>query len=125
MAAINALTGTETRIPQPAAVPTAAEASTRPARPAPAPEPLAPDPGQAAQQRADLDAALAKLGEALAKVRPEPYKVSIRKDQESGQVVILIKNAEGDVIKQYPPEKILNLHQSMDDLIGMIVDETP
>lgn len=124
MAAINALTSADPRIPQPAAVQTAAEPAPRPARPAPAPESRDPDPDAAARQRADLDAALAKLGEALAKVRPEPYKVAIRKDQESGQVVILIKNADGEVIKQYPPEKVLNLHRSMDDLIGMIVDET-
>ena len=124
MAAINALTGSETRIPTTAATPTPAAAPSRPARPEPAPEPPRRDPDASAKQRADLDAALARLGEALAKVRPQPYRVSIRKDEESGQVVILIKNTEGDVIKQYPPEKILNLHQSMDDLIGMIVDET-
>ena len=122
MAAINALTGIKTRIPTTAATPAAA--TSRPARPEPAPELPQRDPDAAAKQRADLDAALAKLGDALAKVRPQPYKVAIHEDQESGQLVILIKNAKGDVIKQYPPEKILNLHQSMDDLIGMIVDET-
>ena len=124
MAAINALTGSETRIPTNAATPTPAPAPSRPARAEPAPEPPRRDPDAAAKQRADLDAALAKLGDALAKVRPQPFKVAIREDQDSGDLVIEIKDADGNVIKQYPPEKILNLHQSMDDLIGMIVDET-
>lgn len=124
MAAINALTETETKAPPTAATKTAAATAPPAARPEPAPEPRPRDPDAAAKQRADLDAALAKLSDALAKVRPQPYKVAIRNDQESGEIVILIKDAAGDVVKQFPPEKILNLHRKMDDLIGMIVDET-
>ncbi|MFN2369863.1 MAG: flagellar protein FlaG [Candidatus Krumholzibacteriia bacterium] len=37
--------------------------------------------------------------------------------------MILIKDAQGEVIKQFPPEKILNLNQKMDDLVGIIIDE--
>ena len=92
---------------------------------APRAEPHAtPAPPAANERREELDAALAELGAKLAAVRPEPYSVSIKEDEESGHLVIRIKDAAGEVVKQFPPEKILNLHQKMDDLVGMIVDET-
>ncbi|MBE0566612.1 MAG: flagellar protein FlaG [Krumholzibacteria bacterium] len=109
-----------------AALPPAA-AGARAARepaPRPAPEPPAPaPPAQSAWSREELEAALDRLRESLARVRPEPYRVSFRTDEETNRTVILIKDAAGEVVKQFPPEKILNLHHKMDDLVGMIVDE--
>ncbi|HPF70502.1 MAG TPA: flagellar protein FlaG [Candidatus Krumholzibacteria bacterium] len=106
---------------------------TNPAAGAPAPQarnetaprphlepPPAPEPDQV---RKDLDEALAKLSQALEKVRPQPYRVAFEEDSSSGRMIIKIKNADGEVVKQYPPEKLLNLHQRMDDLVGMVVDE--
>ncbi len=82
--------------------------------------PRAPQP---AAVRQELDEALERLGSALSKVRPEPYTVGFETDEASGRTIIQIKNRNGEVIKQFPPEKLLNLHRRMDDLVGMIVDE--
>lgn len=99
-------------------------APARGAAPRAEPTAITPAPPAAVARREELDAALAELREKLAAVRPEPYRVSIKEDEESGELVIRIKDADGEVVKQFPPEKILNLHQKMDDLVGMIVDET-
>lgn len=118
MAEITTLQGAATRLP--------AASSSRVARgPAdrPEPDPQAPPPAESTWTSEELDAALARLSESLARVRPEPYRVSFRTDEDSQRTVILIKDAQGEVIKQFPPEKILNLHQKMDDLVGIIIDE--
>ncbi len=86
-----------------------------------APLPSPPDPVPVSREQ--MAAALAEVNEALAKVRPEPFRVSFSEEEGSGRMVITIKSAEGEVLKQYPPEKILNLLGKMDDLVGMIVDE--
>lgn len=119
MTEITALQGAATRLP--------AASSDRVARgPAERTEPAPQAPPPAAEPtwtREELDAALARLSESLARVRPEPYRVSFRTDEDTRTTVIQIKDADGEVVKQFPPEKILNLHQKMDDLVGMIIDE--
>jgi len=52
-----------------------------------------------------------------------PHQVSIHNDEETHQFVILIKDSDGKVVKQFPSEKVLNLHARLDDLSGMIIDE--
>ena len=64
------------------------------------------------------------LQEALTSSRPENWSVNIHEDTDSGSFVIEIKDAEGEVIKQFPPEKVLNLRRKLDDLAGVVVDET-
>lgn len=64
------------------------------------------------------------LQEALARSRPEDWHVGFREDADTGIFVIEIKDDEGRVIKQFPSEKILNLHLKLDDLAGVVVDET-
>ncbi len=64
-----------------------------------------------------------KLQERIDEASQEPHMVSITTDHKSNTSVIQIKDPEGRVIKQFPPEKVLNLHQRMDDLSGMVIDE--
>ena len=51
------------------------------------------------------------------------HTVSIRRDEETKRYIIEIKDPDGVVVKVFPPEKVLNLHQKLDDLSGMVIDE--
>ena len=65
----------------------------------------------------------AKLQEKINELSTDPYQVSISTDESTQASVIQIKDHHGEVIKQFPPEKVLNLHQKLDDLSGMVIDE--
>lgn len=73
--------------------------------------------------REELEQAVADLRSALAEVRPPEWSVAIHEDEATGKLVIEIKDAEGEVIKQLPPEKVLNLHRKLADLAGVVLDE--
>ncbi|MCP4293685.1 MAG: flagellar protein FlaG [bacterium] len=72
---------------------------------------------QEAEQVAD------KLQARINELSSDPHQVSIHNDEETKQYVIEIKDPEGKTVKQFPPEKVLNLHQKLDDLSGMVIDE--
>ncbi len=71
-----------------------------------------------------LKEAAQDLQDALAKSRPEEWHVAIHEDETTGTIVIEIKDADGEVIKQFPPENLLNLQRKMADLAGVVIDET-
>ena len=52
----------------------------------------------------------------------EGHRVSFRKDEETGTTVIEVRDPEGNLIRQFPPEKLLNLRRKQDDLSGMVID---
>lgn len=87
-----------------------------PAREAPAPVDHALDP-EVAQEFAR------KVQEALDKVAPRPHEVTFRRDEASHGFVIEVRSPDGTVIRQYPPEKLLNLRRRLDELSGMVIDE--
>ncbi len=64
-----------------------------------------------------------KLQSRINEVADIPHKVTIRADNDAGHYIIEIKDREGNVVKRFPSEKILNLHQKLDDLSGMVIDE--
>lgn len=64
-----------------------------------------------------------KLQSRIRELSPDPHSVSIRTDEESSRYVIEIQDPDGKVVKQFPSEKVLNLHQKLDDLSGMVIDE--
>jgi len=72
----------------------------------------------------EMEKLMSELRDALAQARPEPFKVAFRKDESSGDFVVEIRDIAGDLVKQFPPEKIVNLREKLDDLVGMVVDET-
>ena len=73
------------------------------------------------EQRAE---AIEQIRAALEEVRPPEWQVSIWEDEDTGTVVVEIRDEEGETIKQFPPEKILNLQRKLADLAGVVVDET-
>lgn len=51
-------------------------------------------------------------------------KINFDVDQKTNQVVVKVVDGETDkIIRQIPPEEILNLSQRMDELRGMIFDD--
>ncbi len=64
-----------------------------------------------------------KLQSRIDEIASAPHSVSIRTDEASQQFVIQIQDPDGEVVKQFPSEKVLNLHKKLDDLSGMVIDE--
>ena len=52
----------------------------------------------------------------------ETHEVSFRQDPDSSKVIIEIRNPQGELLKQFPPEKVLNLHEKLDELSGIVID---
>lgn len=63
------------------------------------------------------------LQETLDKTTPEQHTVGFRQDSRTDSYVIEIKDKEGKLVRQFPPEKVLNLYRKMDELSGMVIDE--
>lgn len=88
-----------------------------PAADRPQPASLSP-PDLATVQRAATE--IQQTMDAFAK---EPRDVDLRYDDEHRLFVIEIRNREnGELILEYPPEKILNVRDRLDELIGAMID---
>ena len=103
--------------------PTEAEVASRPADPAetgpdaraPAPPPKI-DRQTAERARDELQQAINAYGKA-------PRDIAMRYEESQDVYVIEVREQEsGDLILQYPPEKILNVRARMDELIGAMFD---
>ena len=63
----------------------------------------------------------AELNKALEPVNGD-FSVSV--DGDTGMVVVRIKDADtGDVMKQIPPQQLLDANANMDKIIGLLVDD--
>ena len=72
------------------------------------------------QQVEDL---VAELAAAMEQAAPDPRSVSFRHEEGILDFVIEITNREtGEMITQFPPEKILNMRERLDELVGMVID---
>jgi uncharacterized FlaG/YvyC family protein len=116
MSAITPLLGSPT-----AAAPVEPGAATQYApRAAPAPEPSKPAP------KFDLEAAqraTADLQQTIDDYAKEPRDVAMRYDDKHDVFVIEIREREsGEMILEFPPEKILNVRDRLDELIGAMID---
>ena len=59
----------------------------------------------------------------LEKLAPQGTKLAIEKDDETGKMIVQIKDATtGDVIKQLPPEEVLRIAKSIEKYLGLLVD---
>ncbi len=63
---------------------------------------------------AELGAKLDQLGQG--------HKIAMRRD-DYGVPIVEVLNKEGEVINQFPPEKILNLRRVLADLSGMVINQ--
>lgn len=83
----------------------------------------APGPGDAALDRQAAEEFARRVQDTLDKVAPPPHEVSFRVDEASKGFVIEVRNPDGTLVRQYPPEKLLNLRRRLDELSGMVIDE--
>lgn len=70
----------------------------------------------------EVQAAIERLKKTMAKYSIDPHEVGFRRDPATDDVVIEIRNPEGELLKQFPPEKVLNLHRKLDELSGIVID---
>ena len=106
-----------------------AKASPRPRQGVGQPEVAAPR-GEAASnvvtEPAQLDVEqvaelAAELNKALETVNGD-FSVSV--DDDTGMVVVRIKDSDtGDIMKQIPPQQLLDANANMDKIIGLLVDD--
>ena len=58
------------------------------------------------------------------KLDPLATRLNFSVDEETGSFVVkVIDNETGDIIKQIPPEEMLNLRASLAELVGVLFDE--
>lgn len=74
------------------------------------------------QSQERIQAMVEQLKKTMEQYSAKPHAVGFRQDPVSDKVVIEIRNPQGDVIKQFPPEKLLNLHRRLDELSGIVID---
>ena len=71
----------------------------------------------------ELHALAMHLQQALAAALPEPCSVSFRWAEEHNLFILEVRSvSSGELIKQYPPEKILNMSRQLDELLGVMID---
>jgi len=66
---------------------------------------------------------VAQMQKAIAGTAAAPHTVAFRQDDSSNDFVIEIRDPHGKLIKQFPPEKVLNLRNKLDELTGMVIDQ--
>ena len=70
----------------------------------------------------DMRSLVADMDQALAAAGKPPLHVDFRPDERNNGFVIEIRTEGGDLVRQFPPELILNLRRKLDELSGMVVD---
>ncbi len=93
-----------------------------PAESPPEPAQTPPEPTQSVSID-DLHNMVAEIQQTLDSTSHIPLRVGFRLDERADGYVIEIKNEYGEVIRQFPPEKALNLRSKLDELSGMVIDE--
>ena len=63
------------------------------------------------------------LQETVDKAAKDLHRIGFRQDYQTKTYIIEIKDQEGNLVKQFPPEKVLNQQRKLDELSGMVIDE--
>ncbi|RLA40184.1 MAG: hypothetical protein DRR06_17840 [Gammaproteobacteria bacterium] len=96
--------------------------ASNPAQSLPAPENPSANNVQAPTV-AELKNMASEIQEALDKSSKEPLNVNFRPDERVAGFVIEIRNGDGELVRQFPLEKVLNMRSKLDELSGMVIDE--
>ena len=94
------------------------------------PEPQAPgktEAGASQAQRPDPEASRRELRQAVERlneqVKKNSYNLNFSVDEASRHLVVRVRTASGEVIRQIPDETVLRLAENMQDLKGLLQDE--
>jgi len=79
--------------------------------------------GQAPAQGASGPPRRGASGAADAPLPIQDTRITFEKDEESGKLVVQLKDASGRVIRQIPPEEMLRLAKEIDRYLGLLVDK--
>jgi len=109
----------------------ATETATRPTKEQSAPKtaPSLPAPEKPSDEelqivsQADLSELVDEMQAAIDRASQEPLNVDLRPSDSPGGFVIEIRTGNGDLVQQFPPEKVLNMRSKLDELSGMVIDE--
>ncbi|MDH4085391.1 MAG: flagellar protein FlaG [Nitrospira sp.] len=72
-------------------------------------------------ERSRIEQAAAKVSEVLSQANPQ---LRIRVDDETEQVVVkVVEQESGEVIRQIPPEELLDLEKYLSSLKGLLLQE--
>lgn len=78
-------------------------------------------PSQASADRAEIDRAAAKVNEVLSLADPQ---LKIEVDRETERVIVkVLEQKSGEVIRQIPPEELLELEKYLSSPKGLLVQE--
>jgi len=90
------------------------------------PTPAAPGDDNGANPLArheDLVAVGTELVERLRGALGDDHVVSLRLEEEIDTYVVEVRQRDsGELIRQFPPEKILNMRRYLDELVGTVID---
>ena len=91
------------------------------AAPAPAPAPASAPVAEREVGAVKTEALVKELNSALEKVDGD-YSVSV--DNDTGMVVVRITDVEtGEIVKQVPPQQVLDVSMSVEKIIGLLVND--
>ena len=49
-------------------------------------------------------------------------RITFQKDEDSGELVVQLKDSSGKVLRQIPPDEMLRLAKAIDQYLGLLVD---
>jgi len=73
--------------------------------------------------QSEISKLVQEVQDKIDEVSPDGHKVGFHQDPRSEAFVIEITDSEGRMVKQFPPEKVLNLRRKLAELSGMVIDE--
>lgn len=93
----------------------------------PAPALVTTSEADKAAQRAEAETAHRELQQAMERlndqVKKNSYNLNFSFDQASKHVVVKVRTASGEVVRQIPDETVLRLAQHTEDLKGLLQDQ--
>lgn len=81
----------------------------------------APAPKATPADREDMDALATELAQNL-ETLGQGHTVAFREDEDTGAPIVEIRDRNGEVLNQFPPEIILNLRKVLADLSGVVIN---
>ena len=89
-----------------------------------APAPQARAENSAAVQPAEHEAVQQLAAELESALNRNQGDISVSVDQESGMVIVRITDeVTGEIVKQVPAEELLKVDQSMEKIVGLLIDD--
>lgn len=50
--------------------------------------------------------------------------LSFEVDEDRKDIIVTVKDSEGEIIRQIPPEEVMALRKRLEDLVGVFMDDT-